>query len=217
VSFATTDRRRSAARRTLFPLLAAVLLSACAGPSKDDAGQGMDLTRSGFAGTTVQRPYPLPGERFSDTEGRAFVPARDATAPVTLVFFGYTHCPDVCNVVLANIASALRRTDERVRERVQLLFVSTDPGRDTAPVIRSYLDRFDPSYVGLRADVHTVEAAAASLHIAYEGKEPTTGGGYEVVHGTYVTGFVDGRAKIVWSAETSVADLRADLSRLVRT
>ena len=93
----------------------------------------------------------MPDQVFTDTAGRRFTPAADADRPVTLVFFGYTHCPDVCNTVLANVASALRRIDAPVRDKVELVFITTDPQRDTPDVVRGYLDRFDPAYVGLTA------------------------------------------------------------------
>ena len=152
------------------------------------------------------------------------VPADEAAEGVTLVFFGYTHCPDICNVVLANIASALRGSSKDVRDSTRMLFVSTDPERDEPAVVREYLDRFDPRFEGLVAPVGTVAQAAAGLHISYERPDGSVGGhggggpdgGYEVDHGTYTTAFVDGEAKVVWSDTTPVADLRADLSRLAR-
>ena len=82
-------------------------------------------------------------------------PVDAPVAPVTLVFFGYSHCPDVCNAVLADVAAALRRADDTVRERTTLLFVTTDPARDTPEVMRDYLARFDPSFLGLRTDLET--------------------------------------------------------------
>ena len=206
-------------RRRVVALLAALALAGgCASSdSPDDAAAELAAPRStGFSGAAIERPYPLPDQSFTDTSGRRFVPVQDAAAPVTLVFFGYTHCPDVCNAVLANVAAALRRADDPVRDQVELLFITTDPERDTPEVIRGYLDRFDPTYVGLTAPLETVKAAAASLHIAYAGKEPATGGGYEVSHGTQVTAFVDGKARVVWMAETPVKDLRSDLARLVK-
>jgi protein SCO1 len=139
-----------------------------------------------------------------------------ARTPVTLVFFGYTHCPDICNVVLANFASALRGASPAVRKDVRLLFVSTDPARDTPDVVRDYLDRFDPTYEGLVAPVGTVEKAAKALYISYEKPDGSQGGNYMVSHGTYTTGFLHGSARVVWSADTTVADLRADLTRLAR-
>jgi protein SCO1 len=205
-------------RRIAVALLAVLAVSTGCGSSdasSDLPAQVSDQRSTGFSGAVIERPYPLPEQRFTDTAGRPFVPDKDAKARVTLVFFGYTHCPDVCNTVLANVAAALRRTDGKVREGTQLLFITTDPERDTPEVIRGYLDRFDPSYVGLTASLETVKAAAASMHIAYAGKEATTGGGYEVSHGTQVTAFDHhGEALVVWMADTPVRDLRADLTRL---
>jgi protein SCO1 len=199
-------------------VLAAVLLAGCGSGGDDPDGTGVadvSTTRSAFAGAVIQQPYPLPAQAFTDTAGRTFVPAKDADRPVTLVFFGYTHCPDVCNTVLANVASALRRADPSVRDAVELVFITTDPERDSPQAVREYLDRFDPAYVGLTAPLPTVTKAAADLNIAYAGKEPATGGGYEVSHGTQVTAFRDGQAQVIWRAETSVKDLRSDLARLV--
>ena len=122
---------------------------------------------------------------------------------------------DICNVVLANIASALRGSPASVRDSTRVLFVTTDPARDTPPVVRDYLDRFDPAFDGLVAPVETVEQAAKQLHVSYEKPDGTTGG-YQVEHGTYTTAFVDGEATVVWSDTTAVADLRSDLRRLAR-
>ncbi len=188
-----------------------LLLAGCAAGSP---GAVTTNGEKGWHGTTVSDGYPLPGQTFTDAEGRDVTPADVATTPVTLVFLGYTHCPDICNVVLANIASALRGAKPSVRKDVRLLFVTTDPARDTPDVVREYLDRFDPSYEGLVAPVGTVEKVANALYISYEKPDGSHGGTYEVDHGTYTTGFVDGIARVVWSAETSVADLRADLTRL---
>lgn len=201
--------------------LAAVLLTAaCAGSDPTGAAGGAAEVRttgeSQWRGTALDNPYPLPDERFTDTEGKPFVPAEDADTPVTLVFFGYTYCPDVCNIVLANVASALRGTSPDTRAKTQLLFVSTDPARDTPATVRDYLDRFDPAYTGLVAPVETVEQAAKSLHISYERPDGTRGGDYLVQHGAYTTAFVNGKARVVWAEDISVADLRADLERLAR-
>lgn len=206
-------------RAGLLAALAAVaLLAGCAsGESAPPGAAGVVRVNNetGWNGTPVRNGYPLPAQRFRDTSGTPVVPAADVDAPVTLVFFGYTHCPDICNVVLATIASALRGLPAESRRQVQVLFVATDPARDTAPVVRDYLDRFDPAFEGLVGPVEVVEAAARDLHISYERPDGTVGGAYEVEHGAYVTGFVDGRARVVWSETTSVRALRADLRRLV--
>lgn len=199
---------------------ALLLVAGCAsGSSGTDGADGAAVVSgdgaSGWRGTPIRKPYPLPEQRFTDTSGSAVVPAEDAASGVTLVFFGYTHCPDICNVVLANVASALRGSAPEVRQATRLLFVTTDPARDTPEVVREYLDRFDPSYDGLVAPLPAVAQAARAMHVSFERPDGTRGG-YEVEHGTYTTAFVDGGARVVWSEDTSVADLRTDLARLAR-
>ena len=195
----------------------AVLLAGCASGTAGATGNADVAVNGdrGWHGTTVSKGYPLLDQTFTDTEGATVTPADVADRPVTLVFFGYSHCPDICNVVLANWASALRGAKPAVRKDVRLLFVTTDPARDTPPVVRDYLDRFDPAYEGLVAPVGTVAAAAKDLFISYEKPDGSTGNkNYQVDHGTYTTGFLDGTAKIVWSEDTTVAAMRADLTRL---
>jgi protein SCO1/2 len=205
-------------RGTVAALAAVALLAGCAGSTGTEGADGaaqVSTHGAGWHGTPLRNGYPLPDQEFTDTSGSAVVPAEDAATGVTLVFFGYTHCPDICNVVLANVASALRGASPQVREATRLLFVTTDPARDTPQAVREYLDRFDPTYDGLVADEATVERAARALHVSYERPDGSRGG-YEVEHGTYTTGFVDGEARVVWSEDTPVADLRADLARLAR-
>lgn len=209
-------RRRAVS--VLAALVAGALAAGCAGAERPAARGAADVRvngESGWAGTVVRRGYPLPEQEFTDTRGERLVPAADVSAAVTLVFFGYSHCPDICNVVLANLAAALRGAEPEVRDSVQVLFVTTDPARDTPAVVRDYLDRFDPSFEGLVAPVATVEKAARGLHVSYERPDGSTGG-YQVQHGAYTTAFVDGRARLVWSESASVAGIRADLARLVR-
>jgi protein SCO1/2 len=197
--------------------LVVALLAACASSGQVARGAGVTANgERGWHGTTVADGYPLPTVPFTDTAGASTTLADEARTPVTLVFFGYTHCPDICNVVLANVASALRGTTPAVRKDVRLLFVSTDPQRDTTKVVRDYLDRFDPRFEGLVAPVDDVAKAARALYISYEKPDGSTGGSYQVDHGTYTTAFVRGKARLVWSDTTTVADLRADLVRLRR-
>jgi protein SCO1/2 len=207
------------AYRLAVTVTAGLLVALLAGCASSGQAQETGITANGekgWHGTTVQDGYALPAVAFTDTRGRSTSLADEATTPVTLVFFGYTHCPDICNVVLANMASALRGARPAVRKDVRLVFVSTDPQRDTTTVVRDYLDRFDPRFEGLVAPVDTVAEAAKDLYISYEKPDGSTGGAYEVDHGTYTTAFVDGKARLVWSDTTPVADIRADLTRLSR-
>lgn len=208
----------------LLPLLLGVaLVSACASPDSTGAEEPLAIVATqddgdGYHGAVLEQPYTLSDLSFTDTAGRSVELPADMSEPVTLVFFGYTHCPDVCNTVLADAASALRRLEAEVREDVQLLFVTTDPARDTPERMREYLDRFDPSFEGLTAPLPVIEQAAEELGVALSGTIDMPGGGYEVGHGAQVIGFgAEHAGRIVWTQPTPVGSLREDITRMVQS
>lgn len=208
-------RRAGLAAAAASVLALGVLLSGCASGGGAAAANLSTQDTHGFHGAALDEPYAMPTASFTTTDGSPFTLTSDATRPVTLLFFGYTHCPDLCNVVLANVASALRRSPQSVRDKVQLVFVTTDPKRDSPQVVREYLDRFDRAFVGLTAPMPQVRAAATTVHIAIAGTEPDGKGGYEVLHGTQLVGFAsDRKAHVVWPDDMTVDDLQADFARL---
>lgn len=203
------------ARVAVLGLLAALLLG-CAAPSDrplvirppDEAGY--------LAGTSLPVPYVMPETTLTDTSGQAFNLKTSPSTPVTLLFFGYTNCPDVCSGVLADFAFALQGLEPGVRDRIGLVMVTTDPARDSGPAIRKYLDRFDPAFIGLTGDLPTIKAAGERVGVAIEGTTKLSSGGYEVGHGAQVIGFDgDGRGVVLWTPGTGRADLQHDLGLLV--
>jgi protein SCO1/2 len=187
-------------------------LTGCAGNAGQAAGSSSELR-----GAVLDTPYVVPPAPLTDTSGAAYSLTRDTDKPLTLVFFGYTKCPDICQVVMSSVASALTRLDEADRERVDVAFVTTDPARDTGPVLRDYLDRFDPEFIGLTADLDTVVDTGKPLAVAVERGERLPSGGYEVTHSTHVVGIgADDRASIVWTQGTSAADFASDIHQLLQ-
>ena len=159
----------------------------------------------------------MPPAPLTDTDGAAYSLTRDTDKPLTLVFFGYTHCPDICQVVMSSVASALTRLDEADRERVDVVFVTTDPARDTGPVLRDYLDSFDPTFIGLTGDLDAIVALGKPLAVAVEQGEKLPSGGYEVAHSTHVSGIdADDEVSIVWTQGTSAADFASDIHQLLQ-
>jgi len=110
----------------------------------------------------------------------------DFRGKVVVIFFGYTHCPDVCPTTLAELAQ-VAKTLGPDGGRMQVLFVTVDPERDTPEVLRRYVPSFDPSFLGLYGDAAATARAAKEFKIYYR-KQPLSGGGYTVDHsaGTYV-------------------------------
>jgi protein SCO1 len=215
------SRSRSAA--VLFAAVALLALVGCSGGQKQQADNpGGAIIRTpagdpnGLRGATLDRPYALPARSLTDTGGNEFNLVTSTKKPVTLVFFGYTNCPDVCPTVMADVASALTKLDKPVRDDVQLLFITTDPARDTGPVIRKYLDRFDPSFVGLTGSLTEIKDIAQAVGVPVEGMNKLPSGGYEVGHGAQVLGFgQDDKASVLWLSNAAIGDLAHDFTKLV--
>lgn len=135
----------SARRLSRFPqVLAAVLFAwmlALAGCSAKPDFRNLDITGNEQFG----RDFALP-----DTDGHMRTLA-DYKGRAVVLFFGYTHCPDVCPTTMAQLAQAMQQLGDDAR-RVQVLFVTVDPERDTAPVLAEYVHAFNPAFVGLRPD-----------------------------------------------------------------
>jgi Uncharacterized protein SCO1/SenC/PrrC, involved in biogenesis of respiratory and photosynthetic systems len=118
---------------------------------------------SGLAGPSLGQAIPKPDFTLTATDGSQFNFRQQTEGKITLLFFGYTHCPDVCPVHLANIAAALHTLGPEVQRKVEVVFVTTDPDRDTPEVIRAWLDKFDPKFVGLRGTLDEVNAIQRGL------------------------------------------------------
>ena len=171
---------------------------------------------NGLRGAVLDPPYTMPRTSLTDTAGNEFNLVTSTTKPVTLVFFGYTHCPDVCNTVLADIASAMTKLDDQTRSEIQMVFITTDPARDTGPVMRKYLDRFDPSFTGLTGKMTGIKSVAQALGVPVEGMQKLPSGGYEVGHGAQVIGFGNNdKAGVLWLSNAAIGDLAHDFKMLV--
>ncbi len=196
-------------------VLAVLVLGGCTSPSTGAAVSApTPLSEHGWHGTTLAEPYTKPDITLTDTSGRDFRFDTDARRPVVLVLFGYTHCPWVCTRVLSDLATALHPLDPGTRRKVQVLFVTVDPDRDTPARLGAWLTRFDPTFLGLVAPLSVVRALGQDLGVPVTG--PTSSGpDYTVGHGAQVVGFgPDGTAHIIWMPGTPPAGLRADIVRL---
>ena len=210
-------------RRSLFTSAAALtFLAGCASPTSDRPAIISGTSQTGpYRGSALDpaRAYGLPDVSLTDTSGAAYNlrtgNASAAVPPVTVLFFGYSNCPDGCTGILADMATARNRMAADLRSKVRLVCITTDPARDTPSVLKTYLDRIDPNYVGLTGDLATIVSVARSVGVAIEDGQKLPSGGYEVTHGTQVIGFgQDYRAAVVWMYPTPVGDLRVDFETL---
>lgn len=169
-----------------------------------------------YRGTVLATPYRMPDITLRADNGNPFNLVRDTAYPVTLVFFGYSHCPDECPLILSGLASTYLRLPPPVRADTQVIFITTDPRRDDDAVLRHYLARFNPRFVGLTGRLSDILAAAKTMGVAVSGMERLPGGGYDVGHSTQVIGFRGNEAPVIWPKGTPVNAMVADIEKLAR-
>jgi len=204
---------RSRARPAIGLLLA---LAALAGCGADVANSPDSSPGDGFFGAVLDDRYQAPDITLTATTEPAFNFRSSTTKPLTLFFFGYTKCPDVCSAVMASVTSALTRLDDAQRDQVQVVFVTTDPQRDSTSVLSEWLGAFDPSFIGLTGPLPQIVKAGKALHVYVSNGTPLPSGGYDVSHGSEVIA-IDARdqSPIVWTEGTSSAQFASDIVRLL--
>jgi protein SCO1/2 len=183
-------------------LLLAAALVACSpeGPrfrSTDVTGAefGRSLALAGHDG----RPRTL-----ADFRGKAVV-----------VFFGYTHCPDVCPTTLADMAGVMKQLGTDAA-RVQVLFVTVDPERDTREVLAQYVPAFDPTFLGLYGDAAATQRAAKEFRVYYAKSAGAAPGSYTMDHSAQSFVFdAEGHLRLLVRPERISQDLAADLRTLL--
>lgn len=199
--------------------LVAALVTACGGGGRP-AG---DASPVALHGASPDTPQPRPEFRLVDTTGAAYDFGAETRGKLTLLYAGYTHCPDECPTAMADVAAALRQVAPAVAQQVQVVFVTTDPWRDNATVLRRWLDKFHPPrpYVGLTGTPTQVAAAEVAMGMPIATRQPVPksygSGKYSVSHfaGVLVYGR-DDRLKTLYPSGVAPADIAADLQVLVK-
>jgi len=164
---------------------------------------------SRWAGRVLDPAPERPSTQLIDTSGQPF-DLRDATSgELTLVFFGYTNCPDICGIQMATLQQSL----QRVEVPAKVVFITTDPARDTPERLRSWLDSFDPSFIGLTGSVEALRQAQEDMGVTVAVSDaPNSDGTYTVGHSSAVYVFTgDDRAHLAYPAGTRQEDWADDL------
>ena len=165
-------------------------------------------------------PQPLPRKpafTLADTSGKPFDFVARTRHRLTYLYFGYTHCPDFCPATMADIARALRHVGPAVRNRVEVVFVTVDPRRDTGPVLRRWLSRFDPSFVGLTGSERKIRGVEQEAGVPLAPPEKARGTHYAVQHSSLVLPYSpDGRAHVVYAQGFRSSDYAHDMPLLLR-
>lgn len=196
-------------RPLLPPIAAALLVTLACG------GQESGVAASGLRGVPVVPPVPAPDFTLTATDGRPFHLKPEVQGRVALLFFGYTHCPDVCPVHMAAIAAALHAGPSDVAQRVRVIFVTVDPARDQPARLRAWLDNFDPSFVGLRGATADIDRIQTLLHLVPATIATTADTTYQVGHGAAVIAVIGDSARVLYPFGTRQVDWQHDLPKLV--
>ena len=181
-------------------LLLAGLLAACT----PDTFRATDITGAEFARTLELTGHDGKQHSLGDFRGK-----------VAVVFFGFTHCPDVCPATLAKLAEVAKRLGEDADE-MQVLFVTVDPERDTPDVLARYVPAFDPRFVGLTGDPAAIARTAKEFKVVYQKQAVNTPEAYTVDHssGTFVFDR-EGRVRLFVRHDQPVDDLVHDIRLLL--
>jgi protein SCO1/2 len=204
---------------------AAVLLvagcSSSGGASPSSVGSSSpselnDHTDSTYAGLGLEPAQPRPQFTLTDTAGKPYRFGAVTAGKPTLLYFGYTHCPDVCPTTLADITQALQRVPAAVRSATQVVFVTTDVKRDTPAVLSSYLSKFDPGlpnrFVGLTGSQSQIDAAQVAAHVVLASDDGQTHAAEVLLYGS------DDYARVAFlQSDNEVDQIAHDLSLVAGT
>lgn len=174
--------------------------------------------KADYRGGLVSPPLPKPKFTLTDTAGAPFDFAPKTQGYVTLLFFGYTHCPDMCPLQMSMIAQAFKNIPAASADQFRVVFVTTDPDRDTSKVLRSWLDHFDKRFIGLTGSNAAIKAAQIAANLAPAKKSAVRAdGGYEVGHAAFVFAYTkDNLAHVIYPVGVKQEDFAHDLPYLAK-
>jgi protein SCO1/2 len=170
-------------------LVALVALAACEGGARTPAP---DPRSDPYAGLELLEPKGKPDFTLTDLDGKDFKFREQTDGYVTFLFFGYTHCPDVCPLHMANLGAVLRQQPPEIANRVKVVFVTTDPDRDSIPVLKKWLGRFNPAIIGLTGtaeEIYRAQQLALTMPAYRDTVNTLVDGSYSVGHGSQVFGY----------------------------
>jgi protein SCO1 len=152
---------------------------------------------------------------LTETSDGARVHGKDFQGHVVLLYFGYTHCPDVCPTTLSHLGRAVAALGPQA-EQVRILFVSVDPARDTLAQLKAYVATFGPQVVGLRGSQDEIKALTKRYRVSYGYGKPDTHGDYEVSHSSAVYVFDrEGEVRLLADSTAESGVITGDLKRLL--
>ncbi|MFI9001588.1 SCO family protein [Streptomyces sp. NPDC053541] len=209
-------------------IVAAIGVTAAVGLGGDDSANGAgsspvaevsggsDNTK---AATVLDRPFTKPDLVLTDSKGEKYDLRERTKGKPTLLYFGYTHCPDVCPLTMSNIAIARKSLPKADQDKLQVVFVTTDPERDTAAELGKWLPAAgDPSFTGLTGDFSAIQAGARSIGIGIDPPKKEKDGSVVSMHGAQVIAFspTTDQGYVLYGEDTTSDQYAADLPKLIK-
>jgi protein SCO1/2 len=203
-------------------LLAAATFTLSACGSGDDSGSPVSVVSeeagSDKAATVLDQPFKKPDLVLTDTQGKKYDLREETAGKPTLIYFGYTHCPDICPLTMNNIAVAKKQLPKAEQDELRVVFVTTDPARDTPAELGKWLKGIDSQFVGLTGDFATIQASARTLGISIEPTHKDKNGKLVSVHGTQVVAFSPktDAGYLLYGEDATVDDYIKDLPKIIK-
>ncbi|HMO53007.1 MAG TPA: SCO family protein [Tepidiformaceae bacterium] len=194
-------------------LLFGLAASACGFFGGDDEPKEPDR----YMGAVIMPPISKPHAVLLNEEGEEWNLTTETEGYVTLLYVGYTHCPDICPTHLHEIDVALRQLDPAVSSRVKVIMATADPERDSPAQLKQYLDTFNEGFIGLTGPRELMDQFQAALGLQPATRTDLGNGYYAVNHAAYVMAFTtDNIAHLVYPAGMGTAEWLNDLPLLVQ-
>lgn len=199
--------------RSIAVLAACAVLALTGCTAAKDSGGVADVSQvandSAYRGVELQPAWQRPSFTLTDQTGQPYDFNEQTKGIPTVLYFGYTHCPDVCPLIMGQLSAAIKDAPKDIRSKLQVVLVSTDPATDTPEVLAAYLSKFDGEvpvkYVGLTGDLAAVEAAQESTGVPVAEDGGKTHSTMAIYYGT------SNEAHVAWLANTSAEDIGHDL------
>lgn len=196
-----------------------VVVACCALAGCNLTGAAAQPTSAGYqwTGAPLNPPLTKPAFTLTDDHGGTFDFQAATAGKVTLLYFGYTHCPNLCPENMAMLAFAIKDLPAAVRDKVVVVFVTTDPTRDTPSVLATWLGKFNTGFVGLTGTKAQVDVAQAFARVSLASPVPAaTGAGYLVDHAAQIIVYTpDNIAHLEFFEGMPASRVARDLDRLI--
>ncbi|WP_326698713.1 SCO family protein [Streptomyces sp. NBC_01754] len=213
-------RNKKTVPAAAFAAAAALALSACGSNGDSSANSSVAdvyAETKTKAATVLDQPFTKPDLVLTDTHGKEFDLREKTKGKPTLIYFGYTNCPDVCPLTMSNIALAKRALPAADQDKLQVVFVTTDPERDTPVSLGSWLKAQDPDFTGLTGDFPAIQAGARQIGIGIDAPKKEEDGTVVSMHGSQVIAFSPktDQGYVLYSEDTTADDYTKDLPKLI--